>query len=124
MNAFNWLASDEDLISIRPKAPEDRRLNVSAAQMRMFFWFALIALPLLIIGAGVSVFSEAEITDEATKLSGGSGSSGCPQRGRVVGEQTSTIRNFHNGGQNREAGQHSCRPASGNRHQEERWICD
>jgi ABC-type uncharacterized transport system involved in gliding motility auxiliary subunit len=56
MNAFNWLSSDEDLISIRPKAPEDRRLNVSAAQMRMYFWFALIALPLLIIGAGISVF--------------------------------------------------------------------
>lgn len=56
LNAVNWLASDEDLISIRPKAPEDRRLNVSAAQMRMFFWFALIALPLLIIGSGISVF--------------------------------------------------------------------
>jgi len=56
MNAFNWLSSDEDLISIRPKAPEDRRLNVSAAQMRMFFWFALIVLPLMIIGGGISVF--------------------------------------------------------------------
>ena len=56
MNAFNWLSSDEDLISIRPKAPEDRRLNVSAAQMRMYFWFALILLPLVIIGAGMSVF--------------------------------------------------------------------
>ena len=30
-NMINWLASDEDLISIRPKAPEDRPLNITAA---------------------------------------------------------------------------------------------
>jgi ABC-type uncharacterized transport system involved in gliding motility auxiliary subunit len=56
MNIINWLAQDEDLISIRPKETEDRRINVNAAQMRMFFYFSLIALPLLIIGTGVSVF--------------------------------------------------------------------
>jgi ABC-type uncharacterized transport system involved in gliding motility auxiliary subunit len=56
MNAINWLAQDEDLISIRPKQAEDRRLNVNAAQMRIFLYFTLIALPLLIIGSGVSVF--------------------------------------------------------------------
>jgi ABC-type uncharacterized transport system involved in gliding motility auxiliary subunit len=56
MNAINWLAQDEDLISIRPKEAEDRRLNVNAAQMRLFLYFTLIALPLLIIGSGISVF--------------------------------------------------------------------
>jgi ABC-type uncharacterized transport system involved in gliding motility auxiliary subunit len=56
MNTINWLAQDEDLISIRPKETEDRRLNVNAAQMRVFLYFTLIALPLLIIGSGVSVF--------------------------------------------------------------------
>ena len=56
MNAINWLAQDEDLISIRPKENENRRLNVNAAQMRLFLYFTLIALPLLIIGSGVSVF--------------------------------------------------------------------
>jgi ABC-type uncharacterized transport system involved in gliding motility auxiliary subunit len=56
MNAINWLAQDEDLISIRPKEADDRRLNVNAAQMRVFLYFTLIALPLLIIGSGVSVF--------------------------------------------------------------------
>ncbi len=30
LNMINWLSSDEDLISIRPKAPEDRPLNMSA----------------------------------------------------------------------------------------------
>lgn len=56
MNAINWLAQDEDLISIRPKEADDRRLNVNASQMRLFLYFTLIALPLLIIGSGVSVF--------------------------------------------------------------------
>ena len=56
MNTLNWLASDEDLISIRPKQAEDRRLNVNAAQMRVFLWLVLIALPVFIIGAGISIF--------------------------------------------------------------------
>jgi ABC-type uncharacterized transport system involved in gliding motility auxiliary subunit len=56
MNTINWLAQDEDLISIRPKENENRRLNANAAQMRLFLYFTLIALPLLIIGSGVSVF--------------------------------------------------------------------
>jgi ABC-type uncharacterized transport system involved in gliding motility auxiliary subunit len=56
MNTVNWLAQDEDLISIRPKEADDRRLNVNAAQMRLFLYFTLIALPLLIIGSGISVF--------------------------------------------------------------------
>ena len=29
---MNWLSSDEDLISIRPKAPEDRRVTMTRAQ--------------------------------------------------------------------------------------------
>lgn len=56
LNSVNWLSSDEDLISIHPKEPEDRRLNVNQRQMNVFFYFDLIALPLLIIVGGVSVF--------------------------------------------------------------------
>ena len=56
LNAVNWLSSDEDLISIRPKAPEDRRLNVNQRQMNLFFYFDLIAIPLLIIVGGVTIF--------------------------------------------------------------------
>ena len=33
VNTVNWLSSDEDLISVRPKSPEDRRVNLSVAQM-------------------------------------------------------------------------------------------
>ncbi len=34
-NAVNWLWSDEDLISIRPKAPEDRRITMTRAQLTL-----------------------------------------------------------------------------------------
>jgi len=56
LNIFNWLSSDEDLISIRPKEPEDRRLNMNARQVTMVFYAAVIMIPLFIILAGVSVW--------------------------------------------------------------------
>ena len=56
LNTINWLSSDEDLISIRPKAPEDRRLNVNQRQMNLFFYFDLIAIPLLTILGGVMLY--------------------------------------------------------------------
>jgi ABC-type uncharacterized transport system involved in gliding motility auxiliary subunit len=56
MNIYNWLSSDEDLISIRPKEPEDRRLNMNKRQVDMVFYSTVILLPLLIILAGVSVW--------------------------------------------------------------------
>ncbi|MEQ1945857.1 MAG: GldG family protein [Bryobacteraceae bacterium] len=56
MNIMNWLSSDEDLISIRPKDPEDRRLTMSASQMRVVMYSSVIAIPLIIIAAGVGVW--------------------------------------------------------------------
>ncbi len=56
VNAINWLSSDEDLITIRPKETEDRRLNATQGQMNVFQYTVLIGFPLLIIGWGVSIF--------------------------------------------------------------------
>jgi len=56
LNIFNWLSSDEDLISIRPKEPEDRRLNMNASQVLMVKYTALLLIPLFILLAGVSVW--------------------------------------------------------------------
>ena len=56
MNMMNWLSSDEDLISIRPKEPEDRRLSLSTRQMKMVFYSSVVGIPLLIIAAGLSVW--------------------------------------------------------------------
>jgi ABC-type uncharacterized transport system involved in gliding motility auxiliary subunit len=56
LNVMNWLTSDEDLISIRPKEPEDRRLIVTGSAMRVIFLTSVIFLPLLVIMSGVSVW--------------------------------------------------------------------
>jgi ABC-type uncharacterized transport system involved in gliding motility auxiliary subunit len=56
LNIYNWESSDEDLISIRPKEPEDRRLNMNARQVSMVFYATVILIPMFIILAGVSVW--------------------------------------------------------------------
>jgi len=56
LNMMNWLSSDEDLISIRPKEPEDRRLNMTRGQMNSIFYTSVIGIPLIVIAAGLSVW--------------------------------------------------------------------
>lgn len=56
LNMLNWLSSDEDLISIRPKETEDRRLSLTARQMILVFYSSVLAIPLLIIAAGAGVW--------------------------------------------------------------------
>lgn len=56
LNMMSWLSSDEDLISIRPKDPEDRRLTLSAAQMTRIFYATVLGFPLLIIVGGTYVW--------------------------------------------------------------------
>jgi gliding motility-associatede transport system auxiliary component len=54
LNMMNWLTADEDLISIRPKDPEDRRISMTSRQMSTLFYTSVIFFPLVIIIAGVS----------------------------------------------------------------------
>ena len=56
MNAINWLASDEDLISIRPKQQEDRRVTMTRAQMNWVRISSQFLLPIALIFVGVSVW--------------------------------------------------------------------
>ncbi len=56
LNAMNWLSSDEDLISIRPKEPEDRRVTLTRAQMNWVRTTSQFLLPLIVVFAGVSVW--------------------------------------------------------------------
>jgi len=56
LNMMNWLTSDEDLISIRPKEPQDRRLTLNQHQMRLVFYSSVIFLPVLIILAGIGIW--------------------------------------------------------------------
>ncbi|MEN6537113.1 MAG: GldG family protein [Bryobacteraceae bacterium] len=56
VNMMNWLSSDEDLISIRPKEPEDRRLMLTRRQMSNVFYSSVIGIPLAVILAGLWVW--------------------------------------------------------------------
>jgi ABC-type uncharacterized transport system involved in gliding motility auxiliary subunit len=56
LNAVNWLSSDEDLISIRPKEQEDRNITMTRAQLNVVRITSQFLLPLMVIFAGVSVW--------------------------------------------------------------------
>ncbi|PIS27964.1 MAG: hypothetical protein COT43_07800 [Candidatus Marinimicrobia bacterium CG08_land_8_20_14_0_20_45_22] len=56
MNIVSWLLSDEDLISIRPKAPDIRLVEMSPAQIKTVFWLTVIILPAIAFGIGIMVF--------------------------------------------------------------------
>jgi ABC-type uncharacterized transport system involved in gliding motility auxiliary subunit len=56
LNAMNWLSSDEDLISIRPKEPEDRRITMTKAQMNWVRITSQFLFPLAVVIAGFSVW--------------------------------------------------------------------
>lgn len=55
LNMISWLAQDEDLISIRPKPPEDRRILLSQAQMALLRLTTIIVLPGIALVAGIVV---------------------------------------------------------------------
>jgi len=56
LNMINWLSSDEDLISIRPKDPEDRRIELTRSQALLLKTTSQFVIPLAIILAGVFVW--------------------------------------------------------------------
>jgi ABC-type uncharacterized transport system involved in gliding motility auxiliary subunit len=56
LNAMNWLSSDEDLISIRPKPPEASSVNLTTGQLRWVRITSQFLLPLAGILAGVIVW--------------------------------------------------------------------
>ena len=56
MNALSWLAEEEDLISVRPRDPEDRRVNLTQKQSRIILYVGVIFLPLVIFAFGIGVY--------------------------------------------------------------------
>jgi len=56
LNTMNWLSSDEDLISIRPKEQDDRRITMTAAQMSWVRITSQFVFPLAVVIAGVTVW--------------------------------------------------------------------
>jgi ABC-type uncharacterized transport system involved in gliding motility auxiliary subunit len=53
VNVLSWLGEQENLIAIRPKAPDDRRVTMNAAQLRMVALLVLVLVPGAIISLGV-----------------------------------------------------------------------
>ncbi len=56
LNTVNWLAQQENLISIRPKDPEDRRVSLTADQAKLIFWLSIVIIPGFILAAGVQTW--------------------------------------------------------------------
>jgi gliding motility-associatede transport system auxiliary component len=56
LNTINWLSSDEDLISIRPKPQEDRRITMTRAQLAWVRATSQFLLPAVVVIAGVFVW--------------------------------------------------------------------
>jgi gliding motility-associatede transport system auxiliary component len=56
LNAINWLSSDEDLISIRPKPQDDRHITMTRSQLNWVRVTSQFVLPLVIVVAGVGVW--------------------------------------------------------------------
>ena len=56
VNSVNWLTSDEDLISIRPKAPEDQKIDMTAQRLNLAFWLSIVIFPLGVVGFGLATW--------------------------------------------------------------------
>jgi ABC-type uncharacterized transport system involved in gliding motility auxiliary subunit len=53
MNAVNWLAQSENLIAIRPREPEDRRITLTADQSQRILLLSIFIIPGLVLATGV-----------------------------------------------------------------------
>lgn len=56
LNSLNWLAEEEELISIEPKSPDARPVTLTATQVRLTFFLTVMAIPLLFLAAGAVVW--------------------------------------------------------------------
>ena len=57
MNTIGWLSQQENLIAIRPKTPQDRRITLTATQQSNITLLSLLVIPACIFGTGVYAWS-------------------------------------------------------------------
>jgi ABC-type Na+ transport system ATPase subunit NatA len=55
LNSVNWLAEEEELISIRPKPPVSRMLILSPGEARFVQYSSVVLLPLAVLAVGTVV---------------------------------------------------------------------
>ena len=56
LNTINWLAQQENLISIRPRDPERRGVTLTAERAQIIFWLSILIIPGLIFALGVQTW--------------------------------------------------------------------
>ncbi|GAB4241651.1 MAG: Gldg family protein [Acidobacteriota bacterium] len=56
LNTVSWLAEDTDLLSIRPKNPENRMITLTATESRLIFWGTVVFFPLATLIFGIAVW--------------------------------------------------------------------
>lgn len=56
LNAVNWAAEEETLISVRSKPPTNRQIFLTGPQLRLIFLTTILVLPLAVVVAGVAVW--------------------------------------------------------------------
>jgi len=61
MNAVNWLAETDDLISIRPVDSFHQPVLLSATQGRFIFWISVVALPALVAAIGFAAVARKRV---------------------------------------------------------------
>ncbi|HTS11014.1 MAG TPA: GldG family protein [Candidatus Limnocylindrales bacterium] len=55
-NTIDWLAQDENLISIRPKSVANRRVTLTQGQSNALWWLDLFVLPGLVVFSGIYIW--------------------------------------------------------------------
>jgi ABC-type uncharacterized transport system involved in gliding motility auxiliary subunit len=53
MNSLNWLSQQENLIAVRPRQPEDRRLTLTADQQNRVMILSLFIIPGIVFASGI-----------------------------------------------------------------------
>lgn len=56
LNTMNWLAEEEDLVAIPPKNPANRRVSMSAQEVKFTLYLSVFILPGIVLIFGLSVF--------------------------------------------------------------------
>jgi ABC-type uncharacterized transport system involved in gliding motility auxiliary subunit len=56
LNAINFLAQQENLITIERPKPEGTLLTLTHSQSRLLFWVGLLLMPTLVLATGLAVF--------------------------------------------------------------------
>jgi ABC-type uncharacterized transport system involved in gliding motility auxiliary subunit len=53
LNIVNWLTQQENMIAIRPREPEDRRITLTSDQQWRIFWLSVVFIPGFVLATGV-----------------------------------------------------------------------